>query len=242
MKQCRYYALVSIHWTFQQQTLVCVGLTLRYLSSAPFSMYSVTIIACLTAFTKAKQNIMLFNWFKHVMKKYVGGGKDILKLKTHRNPYIWWPLLPNEWYSGGRTGPWWRLHSENPVSAFLCSQASVSLWPPSLLSCPAPSEYHGTPLQIHLQKGGKKTPLDPYQVTECCQVNRGEWRRRVCPRVPVCEEVCSGCVLRDRALCSLIGEWPVVWEHGNQLSHEDKEGNGGGSRSWELGRRVSFKG
>lgn len=46
-------------------------------------------------------------------------------------------------------------------------------------------------------------------------------------------EACPGWVLRE-SLCRIIGGWPVVWTHGNQLSHEEK-GGGGVSQSWELG-------
>lgn len=40
-----------------------------------------------------------------------------------------------------------------------------------------------------------------------------------------------------QSLRCIIGGWPVVWEHGNQLSHEEK----GGAWSWESGEGVNVK-
>lgn len=63
---------------FPSAKTVCGGLTLRYRSSAPFSMYSVTIMACLTAHTQTHKRTnyiveltqnRLENWEKSFKKK-----------------------------------------------------------------------------------------------------------------------------------------------------------------------------
>lgn len=82
-------------------------------------------------------------------EKYLNGSK------THRNPYIWWPLPPDEWCSGERTAPWWRPRSKNPASASPCSPASASWSPPPPLSSRPPSEYHGTPHRTRLQRNNR---------------------------------------------------------------------------------------
>lgn len=125
------------------------SLTRRYLSKAPFSMYSVTIMACLT---EGPTDIHTSLVTASATPKNKFQKELFEKDRTHKSSYIWWPLPLGGWCSDERTGPWWKPRSESPAAAFPCNPASVSWLPRQTPSSRAPLEYHGTPPQTPLRK------------------------------------------------------------------------------------------
>lgn len=113
--------------------------TLRKESSAPFSMYSTTIM---TGLPGGKMEM----W--HQQRKRGTGLKKRAWIVMSTDSS--WPLPPAWWCWGCWTGPWWKLRVKTPASAVLCSRPSASLWPRRCPSFRVNADGRCTPHQTHL--------------------------------------------------------------------------------------------
>lgn len=101
--------------------------TFRYVSRAPFSMYSVTIMTCLSKKLKQKITLCKRKVYKQLMQMCCEWWFHFwfdfcLSSSTH----IWWRLPPGGWCSGARTDPWCWPRSRTPVSVSLNNLVSGS--------------------------------------------------------------------------------------------------------------------